>query len=43
MKYLKLFGLENFKVFKEKTGLEFAPITVLTERTVTVRAVLFQQ
>lgn len=30
LEYLKAFGLENFKVFKEKTEFEFAPITVLT-------------
>jgi AAA15 family ATPase/GTPase len=30
MSHLKSFGIENFRVFKEKTEFEFAPITVLT-------------
>ena len=30
MEYIKGIGLENFKVFKEKTFLDFAPITILT-------------
>ncbi len=29
MAYLEGFGLENFRVFKEKTWLDFAPITLL--------------
>lgn len=30
MAHLDFFGLENFRVFKEKTGFEFKPITILT-------------
>ncbi len=30
MAYLSYFGIENFRVFKEQTNFEFAPISVLT-------------